>query len=166
MFPSSDNPIPCEHRGRGVVVVRIGDDTPGERVRLRFSRRGKGVLHRDLARKKGGFYMELIRQGFLKTGAITLDGCLEMPPPDNDRYQPLFKTVLQTDGDVICTIDRRLLGRNDAATLLQSYTRIREAFLKDLQTSLEISRRRLLALIGSAMSVGGAGWYLWRLCGG
>ena len=160
MSPSSNDRIGCEHRGQGIVVIQV---TPPERdraVRLQLTGRQVRSIRHSLTRKNGAFFMELLREGFLKNGAVALDGCLTMPGR-NETYNPSFRTILQGDGDIICKIDRNLLLRPDAMALLRGYAAAREQFFRDFQEMLEISRKRLVTFIVSALSAIGTLIYLW-----
>ncbi len=150
------------HRGGGEVVVQIGADPQAESFRLRYRRRRRmSYVHHSLDRKKGAFFAELTRDGFIRNGAIALNGCSKMPSPEAKEYPVFFQTVLQTDGDMVCKIDCNLLYHEDTEALLQSYTTIRAAFMQDLRGPLERSLSRMLLSVSLSLSALGVLHYLW-----
>jgi hypothetical protein len=161
----SDKPLVCEHRGAGEVVVQIDTNSNRTDFRLRYRRRRLVRYGRhNIGRKKGAFFKELAHEGFIRNGAIAINGCPKVPSPAVKEYPVYFQTVLQVDGDLVCKIDCNLLYREDFEVLLRAYTSVRSAFMQDFQGALNRSLSRImfsLSLLTFALGVLYKLWFSW-----
>lgn len=88
--------------------------------------------------KNGVFYVSLLREGLIKHGALALIG----ETPDS---RPRMRTLLQLDGDMVCKMDRTLLHDRDMETIVQGFSAVQNALLREFQA---ISRAMTLGLLG------------------
>lgn len=96
------------------------------------------------ARGNGSFYAELIQEGFLQKGAISLIGLMAAAPlPSSDppsESKRIFKAVIQLDGDMICQIDQSVLKEKRADELIQGYAAVQHLFFEEFRKVLDSIR--------------------------
>ncbi|OEU77632.1 MAG: hypothetical protein BA865_11525 [Desulfobacterales bacterium S5133MH4] len=157
METPSDKIVFLIHMGDGRVSFKVPALADVSEVRLKYRNEDK---HKDLSafrhslfRSCGAFYMELLKEGFVRKGAVSLNGCFPSVP-ENDKDRPLFRTVVQADGDVICSIERSILEDKKAEELLTCYSEVQRQFIEAFHKALRIKIRRVIATVGGCITLG------------
>lgn len=116
------------------------------------------------AQGKGSFYAELLQEGFLQEGAISLIGLMPTAPLPSSGLPPeskrVFKAVIQLDGDMICQIDRSILKEKRADELIQGYIAVQHLFFEEFRKVLYSIR--LLITVGFSVLIPCL-YLLWKL---
>jgi len=118
----------------------------------------------NILKKNGSFYVQLLQEGFLQNGAITLIGLMpsvHLPVSGvHVESKRIFKAVIQLDGDIICQIDRSILKEKRASELIEGYTAVQDQFLEGFNKVLHGMR---LVIITSLSLLIPALYIIWKL---
>ncbi len=114
-------------------------------------------------RLNGAFFRELRDEGFKRNGAVSLQGCLQMPD-NQDEYDVSVETVIQVDGDIILKIDQKLFHHKYGLTYMHSHSEVLQQFMLDFNRFLEFNRARLVKVLVASGSIASGlitlGYYL------
>jgi len=166
-------PVLLRHLGEGLLVFQIPlysgplqIDPESEKIKRPSGQRkmpaGIGIyllllkVSNYLKGTKGAFYIQLLQEGFLRKGAITLMGFLLEPPTKTsalEEAQPVFKTVIQVDGDIIYQLDRRLLSDSKARLHLSGYHAVQARLLEDFRQAMSSIVSGALALFSLSVTL-------------
>ena len=138
----------------GVVAFQVPALTEGHTVRLWFGKGQTGIIASDLFAGRRSVFKDMIRNAFPNEGGITLNGYLT-PFTGKDDEQPVFRTVIQPDADVLCHIDRSVLKRDDFRQLLYGYDRVRHQFLEAFRHRIRFFVMQIIAVCGGGLSLWG-----------
>lgn len=171
MFPPSNNTIPLTHTGAGIVTFPVPRLSEKSKVRLNPKCQTSGPSQNEkmmerplifeilkiggklqnLIKKNGSFYAELLHDGFLKNGAITLIGLMPAKVLSASGLQTepikIMKTVIQLDGDIICQIDKSVLKEQHVKALIQGFTVVQDQFFEGFKSVLTSIRRVIILLL-------------------
>ncbi len=118
----------------------------------------------NILKKNGSFYVELLREGFLQNGAITLIGWTPTNQNPSSKTQSestnIFKTVIQMDGDIICQIEHSLLKNKHADALIQGYASVQDQFFGGFNKILQAIRLLILTGLSALIPIL---YFIWKL---
>lgn len=140
--------------GDGIVAFQVPALSEGATVRLWFKKNETGNAISGLFAGRGSIFRDMIRNAFRNWGGITLNGYLN-PFTANDSARPSFRTVIQSDADVLCQIDRHVLERDDYRQLLFGYDRVRHRFLEAFRNRIRFLIMQIIAFSGGCLSLWG-----------
>jgi hypothetical protein len=136
----------------GIVSFKVPSLEQTSEVRLRFVINSFISRRHSILKKRGAFFNDLFKKGFVQNGAIYIDGLSNLPLEDKTDH-PDFRTVIQVDGDIICKINQNILEEKNIQGLLRGYGVVRHQFIEAFEAALRIRRERILVIIGIIVSI-------------
>lgn len=152
----SSNKVRLIHKGDGEVRFVVPTLPQPSDVKLKYKNDDKNreltSFRHSLVSNHGAFYTELFKKGFIRNGAVVLDGWYPTLP-QKEKDSPAFRTVVQADGDIVCSIHVNTLERKEASELLACYIEVQRQFMEAFQEALRIKIKRVITTLAGCTSI-------------